>query len=340
MSIHADHVAPPPFASGGPPRPPSPSAADRYIDLLTAVLLREVGGERFRAPMPTTPARRLLARTAARLLAPLGLALVRPVAVDPAARAVGSDLPPEAETMIGRRRMDNVAMCMRDVLARGVPGDVIECGVWRGGATILMRGILAAYGIDDRTVWVADSFQGLPASVPAAASQSTSQAQSTSQSTSTSTTRSTSTPGARLDHRDAVAERVLAVPLDVVRTNFARYGLLDERVRFLPGWFADTLPAAPIAQLAVLRIDADLYASTHDALTALYPRLSPGGWCIIDDYGDGAGCRAAVDAYRAAHGVAAPLIPVDHTGVFWRKGADDGHDERGHGSSHDGPRKG
>ena len=318
--------------------PPMPltSAADRYIDLLTAVLLREVGGERYRALLPTTPARRRAAHLAARLLAPLGLALVRPVAVDPRDRATGRYLPPDAETMIGRRRMDNVADCMRDVLARGVPGDVIECGVWRGGATILMRGVLAAYGVDDRTAWVADSFQGLPASVPAAASESSSQTTSTSQVTSmsqsTSASQSTSTSGAMLDHRDAVAERVLAVPLDVVRANFARYGLLDDRVRFLPGWFADTLPSAPIARLAVLRIDADLFGSTNEALTALYPRLSPGGWCIIDDYGDGAGCRAAVDAYRAAHGVAAPLVPIDHTGVCWRKG--EGEGDRGEHGDH------
>ncbi|MFN8423367.1 MAG: TylF/MycF/NovP-related O-methyltransferase [Anaerolineae bacterium] len=282
--------------------------AERYIDLLTTALLRELGGERYRAPQPTTPTRRFLARAAERLLAPLGLALVRPVDIDPRARESGRYLPPDAETMIGRCRMDHIARCLRDVLERDVPGDVIECGVWRGGATILMRGVLAAYGVTDRVVWVADSFAGLP---PAGGTVA-----------SASATGDTHAPdaGRGLDRRDAVAERTLAVPLETVRANFARFGLLDEQVRFLPGWFADTLPSAPIAALAVLRVDADLYGSTLDALEALYPRLSAGGgWCIIDDYGDAAGCRVAVDTYREAHGIGALLEVIDHTAVAWRK---------------------
>lgn len=287
--------------------------AERYIDLLIANLLRETAPERYRAPHPSTPARRLIARAAARVLSPLGLALVRPADVDPAARAAGRDLPPEAETMIGRQRLAHIARCLRDVLGRGVPGDVIECGVWRGGATILMRGVLAAYGVTDRVVWVADSFAGLPPAGGAVASPSAS--------ASASATRDTHAPdaGRGLDRRDAVAERTLAVPLETVRANFARFGLLDEQVRFLPGWFADTLPSAPIAALAILRVDADLYGSTLDALEALYPRLSAGGWCIIDDYGDAAGCRVAVDTYREAHGIGAPLEVIDHTAVAWRK---------------------
>jgi len=67
-----------------------------------------------------------------------------------------------AYTMVPLARLDNVQRCMVDVLARGVPGDVIETGIWRGGTTIFMRAVLAAHGVTDRCVWVADSFQGLP----------------------------------------------------------------------------------------------------------------------------------------------------------------------------------
>jgi O-methyltransferase len=111
---------------------------------------------------------------------------------------------------------------------------------------------------------------------------------------------------------------VLKVDADSVAANFARYGLLDDQVRFLEGWFCDTLPGAPIDRLAVLRLDGDLYQSTMDALVALEPKVSPGGFVIVDDYGGWESCRAAVDDYRAAHGIDAPLQRVDWTGVWWR----------------------
>jgi O-methyltransferase len=103
-----------------------------------------------------------------------------------------------------------------------------------------------------------------------------------------------------------------------VEANLARYGLLDEQVRLLPGWFEDTLPTAPIEQLALLRIDGDLYQSTMDALVALEPRVSPGGFVIIDDYHGWTPCRQAVDDYRAAHGISAPMTTVDWTAIWWR----------------------
>ena len=97
------------------------------------------------------------------------------------------------------------------------------------------------------------------------------------------------------------------------------YGLLDDQVVFLRGWFKDTLPAAPISALSVLRLDGDMYASTMDALSALYPKLAPGGFCIVDDYGAIEACRQAVTDYRNAHGIAAEMVPVDWTAVYWRK---------------------
>jgi hypothetical protein len=147
--------------------------------------------------------------------------------------------------------------------------------------------------IRDRKVWLADSFAGLP------------------------------TPDPERYPEDAFwqpwAGR-LAVSEQQVRRNFEAYGLLDDQVRFLPGWFADTLPQAPPAPLALLRLDGDLYASTEVALRQLYPRLSPGGFVIIDDYYL-TSCRQAVDDYRAAEAIEAELQPIDWTGVWWRKSA-------------------
>jgi O-methyltransferase len=194
-------------------------------------------------------------------------------------------------TMIGRKRLEHLETCLERVVADAVPGDVIETGVWRGGATIFMRGFLAAHGITDRVVWVADSFEGLP---PPSLPQD-----------------------AAIDFSEI--RKDLAISLDRVKALFERYGLLDDCVRFLPGWFKDTLPGAPIARLALLRLDGDLYESTMDALTALYHKLSPGGYVIIDDYFSCPPCAEAVVDYRRRHAVMEEMVPIDGQCVFWRK---------------------
>ncbi len=203
------------------------------------------------------------------------------------------DYPARAHTMIGTARLDNIQELVEDVIARGVPGDLIEAGAWRGGATIYMRAVLEANGDTERVVWVADSFEGLPPPDPE---------------------RYPADEGLDLSEVDA-----LAVSLEEVQRNFERYGLLDERVRFLKGWFKDTLPGAPIEQLAVLRVDADLYESTMDALVPLYPKLASGGYAIIDDYKIIPACKKAVDDYRAANGITAPIQSIDWNAVYWQK---------------------
>jgi O-methyltransferase len=208
-----------------------------------------------------------------------------------ALRAKGDDWPSDAETMAGMARLDSLQSCVETVIADGVPGDFIETGVWRGGASIFMRGVLSAYGVTDRTVWVADSFEGLPAP---------------------DVEKYSADAGARF-HKD----KQLAVSLDDVKSNFARYQLLDDQVRFLVGWFKDTLPIAPIETLAVMRLDGDMYESTIDALGALYDKLSPGGFVIVDDYSI-ASCREAVDEFRLSRSITEPLETIDRNAVLWR----------------------
>jgi predicted O-methyltransferase YrrM len=113
-------------------------------------------------------------------------------------------------------------------------------------------------------------------------------------------------------------EEFLRVDLESVRANFAHHGLLDAQVKFLPGWFQDTLQTAPIAQIAVLRLDGDMYESTWLALEALYDRVAPGGFVIVDDYGAIQACRQAVEDFRARRGITAPIETIDWTGRFWR----------------------
>ena len=211
---------------------------------------------------------------------------------DPQLRQVGKDWPSRALTMVGRVRLDNLQQCVERVIADDIPGDLIETGVWRGGSVIFMRGLLKAWGVTDRTVWVADSFEGLPPPNPE---------------------KYPSDKGLELQHY-----RELAISLETVRHNFECYHLLDDKVRFLKGWFRDTLPAAPIERLAILRLDGDLYESTMDALSSLYMRVSPGGFVIVDDYVIPA-CRDAVRDFRAANGITEPIEPIDWAGAFWRR---------------------
>jgi O-methyltransferase len=275
-------------------------ADDRYlnllIDCLTASLYDEsawqvVEGARTNKEKtlrhPLALARGLAASLAVRLLRRCGFLLVRPRPFDPAIRHEGRDWPCFGYSMAGRIRLENVRRCVEDVLERDVPGDFIETGAWRGGTCILMRAILGLYGVTNRAVWVADSFQGLPP--PATADD-----------------------GADLSH-----VQQLKVGLEQVKANFRRFGLLDDQVKFLPGWFSDTLPAAPIDRLAVLRLDGDLYSSTTDALVNLYHKVSPGGYVIVDDYYSWPECRRAVTDFCTARGIKAKVEPIDWTGMYW-----------------------
>ena len=214
--------------------------------------------------------------------------------LDTTNRMEGRIWPLAAHTMIGLKRLDNLEFCIEKVITNEVPGDLIETGVWRGGATIFMRAVLKVYRVSDRYVWVADSFNGLPPP---------------------------ETGKYPCDAGDRLHEaRELAVSLEQVKANFERYGLLDAQVRFLKGWFRDTLPAAPIERLAVLRLDGDMYESTMDALVNLYPKLSEGGYVIVDDYGAIPACRQAVNDYRSANGITEKISNIDWTGIFWQKG--------------------
>jgi O-methyltransferase len=207
--------------------------------------------------------------------------------------SLGRDRTSPAHTMVGILRIENVRELAQRVLDLSIPGDFIETGVWRGGCCILLRGVLAANGIDDRTIYVADSFEGLPPPDVITFPQDT---------------------GSQL-HR--IAE--LAVPLETVKANFDRYGLLDDQVVFLKGFFSETLPALDAGPFALIRLDGDMYESTYVALKALYPKLSPGGFVIIDDYGAIEACRTAVTDYRSELGITDEMHQVDWTAVYWQK---------------------
>ena len=206
-------------------------------------------------------------------------------------RIVGMDWPLQGLTMVGLGRLDDLQRCVEAVVADAVPGDLIEAGSWRGGASMVMRATLDTLG-EARTVYVADSFQGFP----------------------------------QLDDADEHDARLsafefLAVPEEEVRESFARLGL-NGGVELVPGFFEETLARFAGRQWALVRLDADSYDATRYALDCLYPGLAVGGYLVVDDYGSFEGCRRAVDQFRAAHGIAEPLEAIDHTGARWRRESD------------------
>jgi len=267
------------------------TADDRYLALLKKYLTRYDFGGKVLQPMDEYNAAR---KYVGRYLRSRGVVLAKVKQQIPETREEGRDYPATAETMIGLKRLDNLQECITDVLRKGVQGDFLEAGAWRGGATIFMRAMLQVNNVKDRVVWVADSFEGLPKpdeiNFPA-------------------------------DKGDLHYTRsdVLAVGVDQVKANFRRYGLLDDQVKFLVGWFKDTLPKSPVEKLAILRLDADMYESTTEALQYLYSKLSVGGYCIIDDYGAVVGCKRAVQDFRKAQNITDELKQIDWTGVYWQK---------------------
>ncbi len=197
-----------------------------------------------------------------------------------------------SHTMIGRKRLDNIQFAIETIIHEDIPGDLIETGIWRGGACIFMKGCLLAFGDNTRTIWAADSFQGVPE------------------------------PTWEQDAGFDISENVLpilTVSIEEVKELFGRYQLLDDRVKFIEGWFRDTLPNAPIEKLSLLRLDGDLYESTMDALIPLYDKVVKGGFIIVDDYHSCPPCKKAITDFMAQNNIQIPLITVDGHAVYWRK---------------------
>jgi len=243
-------------------------ARDKYVDLLGRVLTNTIYGDPSNRPDDGPNYK-------------------------PESRAIGSDWPVVAHTMVGTLRIKNVAELSQRVLDENIPGDFIEAGVWRGGCCIQMKGVLVANGVTDRKIYLADSFEGLP--IPNVEAYPSDAGYDLSKFTQ------------------------LAVSVREVKENFRRYGLLDDQIVFVKGWFSDTLPALNAGPFALIRLDGDLYESTYVSLESLYPKLSPGGFMIIDDMNFIPPCKQAVFDYRAKMDIRAPLNAVDWSASWWRK---------------------
>ena len=266
-------------------------AKQLYLDLMKRALTYLIYGkeEFFPIQRPRDFARRFVFDALERK----GIAPMRRLPVNLEFRNEGRDWPAVGFTMVGMKRLSQLQACAEDVLTHNVPGDFIEAGTWRGGAAILLRAVLKVHMVLDRKVWVADSFQGLPS------------------------------PDGDKYPADAgdydFTNPILAVSLEQVKENFARFGLLDDQLQFVKGWFRDSLPGLQDQTWSVIRLDGDMYESTMDGLKNLYPNLSVGGYVIIDDYGGLECCREAVHDYRNANKITEEIQTIDWTGAYWRR---------------------
>jgi O-methyltransferase len=209
-------------------------------------------------------------------------------------RIAGMDWPLNGLTMCGLNRLDDLQTCVESVVSSGVDGDLIETGSWRGGASILARATLDSLGADERTVWVADSFQGFPPPAEGFPEDS---------------------------ELDLSEFDFLAARLEDVRGYFARFGC-DRGVEFVPGFFEQTLPPLRDRRWSIVRLDGDSYEATWLGLECLYPGLRAGGYLIVDDYPLIEECRRAVDDFRSEHGISEPLESIGRIGVRWQLEAD------------------
>jgi O-methyltransferase len=199
----------------------------------------------------------------------------------------------ERHTMTSVERMYAVWQSVRYILARGVPGDFVECGVWQGGSSMLAALTCERAGDRERVLHLYDTFEGMPE--PTAEDGPTARHQ-----------------WARHEQEDHNAWCYSS--LDEVRENMLSTGLARDRLKLIKGKVEETIPGEMPAEIALLRLDTDWYTSTKHELVHLYPVLSRGGVVIIDDYGFWRGARSAVDEYLGEQGLPLLLTRVDPTG--------------------------
>jgi O-methyltransferase len=198
------------------------------------------------------------------------------------ARKEGGEWPVFALSMIGEQRMNNIRTLLEQAHREGLEGDFMECGVWRGGASIYAKIIIESleWRVRKPHVWLADSFSGLP--LP------------------------------RSQHDSAIWAKwdYLSVPSSEVKANLINFGVFDNTIHFCEGYFVDSLPLCHPKKIVVLRMDGDMYDSTTDQLSNLFPSVVDGGWIIIDDWSIPS-CQKAVLDFWKLHKLQRNFVQID-----------------------------
>ena len=213
------------------------------------------------------------------------------------------DIPANGMTMIGLQRLNNIQECVSNIISGKIEGDLVEAGVWRGGACIFMAHLLKVSAEQHRNVYVCDSFEGLP---------------------------KPSGVYPQDEYSEFHNSPLLMVSLETVLSNFNKYKLLDDNVKFVKGFFSETMTWGTFHsnKIALLRLDGDMYGSTMDVLVKLYDRVSVGGYIIVDDYALKP-CKKAIDDFRNARNISDEIINIDETGVYWVKSKGNNDNDNG-----------
>lgn len=194
-----------------------------------------------------------------------------------------------------QRSLEKLCSLSLDVAQRNIPGDIVECGVYNGGSA----GALVLPMEDTRTLWLYDSFEGLP----------------------------TSTPGK--DSTDAEPYEGRCRGDQSTAVNTVRSTGFEGKIQIRAGWFADTFFQPGPEEIAILHLDADWYAGTIESLARFYNRVSLGGIIVLDDFGHWEGCRRAFYSFCAQKKIAPLLERYGHTVAWWQKGRENNRDKGG-----------
>ncbi|MDQ3879541.1 MAG: TylF/MycF family methyltransferase [Chloroflexota bacterium] len=235
---------------------------------------------------------RMVARGAGRVAERLGVDVVRHREFPPDFTPFEMDIirAVRGHTMTSAERLFALIQAVRYVVAAGIPGAIVECGVWKGGSMMAVAHTLRRLGVADRELYLFDTFEGMT---------------------------DPGTEDVSYTGRPAAAdfsEDWLAVSVEAVREAVTSVGYPADRLHFVKGDVEQTIPGAAPESVALLRLDTDWYASTHHELVHLYPRLASAGVLIIDDYGHWRGARQAVDEYVAETELRLLLNRIDYSG--------------------------
>lgn len=196
--------------------------------------------------------------------------------------------------MVKNRNLKLLYDMVSEIIKNRLPGDIVECGVWNGGSAAIMGAASMSDPLENHTrkVWLFDSFDGLPPP----------------------------------SHRDGDLERQSYFPgwnrghVKLVREVFDKLKFPSDNLRIVPGWFDQTIAREPIEKIAILHIDADWYESVRTVLELLYPRVVPGGYVVLDDFGLWPGCERAVEDYFAEHGISGTIVrKIGKQGAYFQK---------------------
>jgi O-methyltransferase len=263
-----------------------------YVDLLKRILTRYQFEDRnVFVPIINNGWKEWLLLRVDAILRKRNHAIVRiPQPTNWALRAVGRDWPNSAETMVGLARLSQLADAITILTTEDIEGDIVEIGVWRGGASIFMTALLNFAGDRNRKVFIADSFEGFP---PPSDEYTV--------------------DAGDIHHKI----EFMCVSEKEVIENFDRYEIAMDRVQIVKGWFDETLESLPATKISLLRLDAVMYSSTMQALRTLYARVVPGGFVVLDDYSL-IGVHTAVHDFLKQVGQRPVIIDIDGSGAYWR----------------------